>query len=397
MDSWLALLTDLFEAVPNFSEGRDPAVMRAIAGAASVPGVHALDAHGDLDHNRLVLSLAAVGPEQLAAGLLAAVAEAVERIDLRTHAGVHPRVGAADVVPIVPLDGTPLADCVEVAHALGERVWSELRVPVFYYGGAALRPETRRLAEIRGGALLPDLGGPRLHPSAGAVCIGARPPLVAFNVILPGATLDEGAAVARALRESSGGLHGLQALAFSLADGSVQLSMNLVDLDAAPPALAMEALRAVAADLRIEVGAQEVVGLCPARVALPAASGRVLEGRLAAAAASAAAGACRRRGGGERELLAARLESEATELAALAADPDALLAGAERAAALPRVLRAAGVVEAELDRLLNAAARGLRAAAPAGRHVERVAALDRWLGDDRPPTLPSPRGRGEEN
>jgi glutamate formiminotransferase len=353
--------------------------MEAIAAAASASHVHLLDSHGDPDHNRLVVTAAGTAPDDLADALLRAVSEAVRRIDLRTHGGVHPRVGAADVVPIVPLDGTPMVACVELARTLGERIWRELHVPVYLYGEAARRREAVRLASIRGGALEPDLGGPALHPSAGAVCVGARKPLVAYNVLLPGATRDDAAELARAVRASSGGLQGVQALAFVLGDGTAQLSMNLVDLDAAPPALVLEAVRRLAAELGIDFGGEEVVGLCPAPVATPAASSRLLEGRLAASAAKLAAAECRRRGSRELALLAERLDNEALELSALEATPEAMLAGAERAAALIRLLGAAGVDKPEISRLLRAAATGLRAAVPANLHADRVAALDRWL------------------
>jgi glutamate formiminotransferase len=359
--------------------------MEAIGAAAGAYGVHMLDSHGDADHNRFVLSLVSASPENLVAGLLAGVAEAVRRVDLRSHEGVHPRVGAADVVPIVPLDGTPMDLCSALARRLGERVWSELRLPVYYYGRAALRPEAARLASIRAGGIEPDLGGSVLHPSAGAVCIGSRPPLVAYNVLVPDATLEEVQALARSLRESSGGMRGVQALAFPLADGSVQLSMNLLDLEAVPPVRVLEGVRLLAADAGLQLGAEEVVGLCPARGASAAASGRLLEGRLAAVAARAAAARCRALGGSERELLASRLEAEAVELSALPVDPEAILAGAERAAALTRVVRAAGVEDEELERMLAAAARGLRAAVEGDRWRERVAALDAWLADGPPP------------
>ena len=353
--------------------------MEAIASAANRPGVHVLDSHGDPDHNRFVLTVASTSEQALTDGLLAAAAEAVHRIDLRTHVGVHPRVGAADVIPIVPLAGTDLGACSALAHALGRRLWSELRVPVYFYGAAALRPETVRLASIRSGGLEPDLGGPALSPSAGAVCVGARPLLVAYNVLLPGARLEEAQALARALRESSGGRRGVQALAFALRSGTAQLSMNLVDLETAPPPRLMEALRRMAAEAGLETGAEEVVGLCPARYASAAAGGRLLEGRLAAAGARAGAAACHSLGGSERDLVAGRLEAEAVELAALPAEPEAILAGAERAAAAIRVLRAAGALEDDAGVLLTAASSGFRAAVDADRWPERVAALDRWL------------------
>ena len=345
--------------------------------------MHVLDSHGDANHNRFVLTLASTSEETLLEGLLASIAEAVRRIDLRSHEGVHPRVGAADVVPIVPLDGTPMELCSALARRLGERVWSELRLPVYFYGRAALRPEAARLASIRAGGLEPDLGGPALHRSAGAVCIGSRELLVAYNVLVPDATLEEGQALARTVRESAGGLPGVQALAFPLNSGTVQLSMNLFDLQAAPPVRVLEGVRLLAAQAGLEVGAEEVVGLCPAPHATAAASGRLLEGRLGAAAARAGAARCRKLGGRERELVAARLESEAVELAGLSVEPEVILAGAERTAALIRVLGAAGVRDAGLQRMLSAAARGLRAAVDGDRWKERIAALDSWLGGDQ--------------
>jgi len=351
--------------------------MEAIGAAAAARGMHVLDSHADPDHNRFVLSLAATSPE----GLLAAIAEAVHRIDLRAHAGVHPRVGAADVVPIVPLDGTSIEACTSLAHALGRRIWSELGVPVYFYGPAALRPEAARLAAIRAGGLDPDLGGPLLHPSAGAVCVGARLPLVAYNVLLPGASREEALDFARGVRESSGGLRGVQALAFALASGTAQLSMNLVDLETAPPQRVLEGVRLLAAQAGLELGPEEVVGLCPARFATPAAAGRLLEGRLAAAGGKAGATACRALGGAERELVASRLDGEALELAGLTVDAEAILAGAERSVALVKVLRAAGVYAPEAERMLAAAARGWRAAVAEPTWPERVAALDRWLAE----------------
>jgi len=185
----------LFESVPNFSEGRRPKVISAIADAAA-SGAHLLDVHPDPDHHRTVVSIAASRP-RLLEGLLAAVGAAVERIDLRAHEGVHPRVGAADVVPIVPLGQSTLADARELAREVGLRIWSDLHVPVYWYG------EQRSLADIRAGRANPDLGGPDLHPTAGAVCVGARLTLVAFNVLLPDMDVAEARALARSLREYS--------------------------------------------------------------------------------------------------------------------------------------------------------------------------------------------------
>jgi glutamate formiminotransferase len=364
---------DVFESVPNFSEGRDQGVIAAIASATSP--AHLLDLDPDPDHNRVVVSLAASG-SGLVGALVAAVAAAVERIDLTQHRGVHPRVGAADVVPIVPLGGTSLEACSRLARTLGQRIWDELHVPVFFYGYG----QRWTLADVRGGRARPDLGGPELHPTAGAVCVGARPLLVAFNVILRGMTLDEARALARSLRESSGGMRGVQALVFELPKGRLQLSMNLFRPAETPPA-------AVIAELeRRGVAFQErqLVGLCPAVAADAASAGRVLEARLAAAAAREAARRCRDRGGDEHQALAGRLEREAADLTGLGVDQQVLLAGAERAAALAPVMRAAGVLDAELQAMTVIAARGLSAAlTPATRaaYEMRAGALDRRLGN----------------
>ena len=362
---------ELFESVPNFSEGRRREVIDAIASRASAAFV--LDTDADPDHNRAVVSLAGFRA-RVVKGLLGAIGEAVERIDVREHHGVHPRVGAADVVPIIPLGETSLDVCRDLARELGERVWSQLKVPVHFYGHG----EGKTLADIRAGRARPDVGGPDLHPTAGAVCVGARRTLVAFNVILYGYDLIAARALARAMRESADGLRGVQALAFELAGDRVQLSMNLFRVDETTPSDVIAELerRGVA------MGAQQVVGLCPAAVATPAADRRLLEGRLASAAASAGAERAGERGGEELTALAARMRREAEELALLAADQDAVLAGAERAAALIRVLHAASITDGEVDAMLDAAARGLRrAVTPATESIyrARIGALDAWL------------------
>jgi glutamate formiminotransferase len=360
----------LFESVPNFSEGRRSDVIGAIAGAAA-GHAHVLDVDADPDHHRVVVSLAAQR-EGLIMALMAAVSVAVDQIDVRAHEGVHPRVGGADVVPIVPLGHSTLDEARDVAREVGERIWSELRVPVHWYG------EHRSLADIRARRAKPDLGGPALHPTSGAVSVGARLALVAFNVLLPSMDMVQARALARSIRESQGGMRGVQALVFQLPGGRVQLSMNLFRVDETPPA-------AVVAELTrrgIDVGAQELVGLCPAAAASESMAGRLLEARLAAAAARAAALRCRERGDEERVALAVRLEREADELTALGVDQQTVLAGAERAAALVPVLRAAQVLDGELELMLGAASRGMRAAvspATSAVYVDRVAALDRRL------------------
>lgn len=359
---------ELFESVPNFSEGRSREVIDAIAARAQEAFV--LDTDPDPDHNRMVLSIAGVRA-RLVASLMGAIGEAVERIDLHEHHGVHPRVGAADVVPIIPLSGANLDTCREVAREVGERVWAELGVPVYFYGHG----EGKTLADIRAGRARPDVGGPDLHPTAGAVCIGARRALVAFNVILYGYDLVAARALARAIRESGDGLRGVQALAFQLPGDRVQLSMNLFRVDETAPS-------GVIAELErrgVAMGAEQVVGLCPAAAASPAADGRLLEGRLAGAAAGAGAVIAAERGGDELTALAARMRREAGQMAALAADQDAILGGAERAAAMVRVLHAADIEDGELDAMLDAAARGLRrAVAPATESIyrARIDALD---------------------
>jgi glutamate formiminotransferase / 5-formyltetrahydrofolate cyclo-ligase len=363
----------LFESVPNFSEGRDDGTVAAIAAAAR--RAHALDVDADPDHNRAVISLAGFGPG-LVEGLAASVQVAIERIDVRQHRGVHPRVGAADVVPIVPLGATPLTLCRELAHQVGERIWEQLRVPVYFYG------EGQSLADIRSGRGRLDLGGPALHPTAGAVCVGARQKLVAFNVILADIDVSAARALAGSLREVAGGMRGVQALVFELGGGRVQLSMNLFRLDETTP-------KAVVAELErrgVAISSQHVVGLCPAAAANPAAAGRLLEGRLAASAARAGADRCLEQGGDEHVALARRLRQESEGLAALGIDQGELLAGAERAAALGPVLRAAGVLDGELEAMLGAAATGLREALTSetrSAHQARLAALDRRLGSPK--------------
>ena len=369
---------DLFESVPNFSEGRRPEVIAEIAGAAA--HTHVLDIDADADHNRVVVSLAGPGANIVDA-LAASIQVAAQRIHLREHSGVHPRVGAADVIPIVPLGEASLAAARELSQGLGKRIWAELRIPVFFYGYG----EKHTLADIRAGRVRPNLGGPELHPSAGAVCVGARPLLVAFNVLLPGLELRAARALARSLRESAGGMRGVQALVFELPRGvvaareRVQLSLNLFRLDETPPS-------AVIAELvrrGVNVGPQQVIGLCPAAFRTEAAAGRLLEARLAAAAARSGATLSAALADEEHTRLGVRLEAEAEELARTGIDQGELLAGAERAAALTPVLRAAGVLSSELEAMLEEAARGLRSALDGdtlSRHKARIDALDRRLG-----------------
>lgn len=277
----------VLESVPNVSEGRDASVVAAIAEAFSGAGARVLDTHVDGDHNRAVITLIADdrGVEE---GLVAGIDETRRRVDLRKHEGVHPRVGAADVVPVVPLGAADLGRAVAVALAVGARVGEELRLPVFLYGeiGDGRRPAFFRRGgpgelqrRVDGGELEPAFGPRRLDPAAGAVLLGVRAPLVAFNLELRG-TLAVARDVAAAVRESSGGLPGVQALGLRLGPGRIQVSTNVVDVDATPPHAMVERIVAEAAARGAEVGHGELVGLLPARCVAAAARAEGIENPL---------------------------------------------------------------------------------------------------------------------
>ena len=266
----------LIECVPNFSEGRDPTVVARIRDAiAGVNGVYVLDCSSDASHNRSVITFVA-SPSVIAEGTFAGILAARDHIDMRDHTGVHPRIGAADVVPFVPLDHSTMAEGVEVAVRLGERVGAELDIPVYLYGEAARTPERRRLAHVRRGQLeglrdaivadpsrAPDFGPLRTHPTFGAVAIGARPVLVAFNVHIGDlSAMPVAREVARAVRESSGGLAGVRALALEVA-GQAQVSMNLVDLTTTTVQAEYHAVEREAARRGASVTWSELVGLVP--------------------------------------------------------------------------------------------------------------------------------------
>ncbi len=264
-----------FECIPNFSEGRRTEVLARIRQAAQGAGVQILDFEADADHNRAVLTLAGD-----AAPLLSAVQRtlqvAVDAIDLNLHRGTHPRIGAVDVVPFVPLGDTPMAEAVSLAHCLGAWAGSTLGLPVFFYEEAAVRADRRNLADVRRGqfeALArrlaqhpPDAGPPAPHPQAGAIAIGARRPLIAFNVYLNTDELAIARAVARAVRASSGGLAGVKALAMDTRSrGQVQVSMNLVDYPTTPLPAVLERVRAEARARGADIASTELVGLMPSR------------------------------------------------------------------------------------------------------------------------------------
>jgi len=294
----------LVECVPNFSEGRRLEVVRALEQAiASVEGVAVLDTHWDPDYHRCVITFAGE-PQAVARAAFLGVAEAVRRIDLREHRGSHPRIGAADVVPLVPLRGITLAELVPIARALGERIWRELGVPVFLYGEAASSPERRELSFVRRGnfeglpramqdnpSRWPDFGPPRVHPTAGATAVGVRPPLIAYNVDLDTHDLEIARAVARRVRESGGGLPGVRAIGVKLASGHTQVSMNLLDYRTTPLHRVLERVKEEAERLGARVTGSEIVGLVPEEALCQCAEhylglrafgpGKVLERRLA--------------------------------------------------------------------------------------------------------------------
>ena len=287
----------LLESVPNVSEGCDPVVIEAVADAFAERG-RVLNVHSDPEHHRSVYTIVAEESE-LTPALFAGIARAAALIDLREHVGIHPRVGAADVVPIVPLVGSQMGRAREVAIELGERVGGELGLPVFLYGENAdgVRPAFFRKGgpaelqrRIDSGELRPSFGPPTLDPRAGAVLIGARPLLIAFNVELRRGGFEDAQAIAAAVRASSGGIPGVQALGLLLpTSGKVQVSINVIDTEQAPLADVVARVREAAAERWVEVGASELVGLLPeGAVADPALLGldaltdeHVLERRIA--------------------------------------------------------------------------------------------------------------------
>lgn len=267
----------LVECVPNFSEGRDVAKIDAIAETVrSVPDVVLLDREADADHNRSVLTF--VGPPAAVAdAAFRAVEKAVALIDLTKHQGAHPRIGAADVVPFIPIEGMTLEDCVKLAERVGNEIWNKLKVPVYFYEAAAKRPERVNLENIRRGqfeALLaematvpdrmPDCGEPVCHPTAGAVVVGARKFLIAYNINL--GTTDVGIAkrIAKTIRFSSGGFRYVKSMGVTLASRNLaQVSINLTDFEQTPIHLVFETVRREAERYGVPVVGSEIVGLIP--------------------------------------------------------------------------------------------------------------------------------------
>ena len=275
----------LIECVPNFSEGRRPEVVEAIRAAiAGVAGAHVLDASADASHNRCVITF--VAPiDVVADAAFAGIREAHARIDLTSHSGEHPRMGATDVVPFIPLEGATMEDCIALARQLGERVGRELRIPVFLYERAATRTDRENLADVRRGEFegirddigttpqrTPDFGPSAVHPTAGAVAIGARPFLVAYNVYLgPASNMPVAKDVAKAVRGSSGGLRYVKAMGFEV-DGQAQVSMNLVDTEKTPLHRVFDVVKMEAEAQGVSPTWSEIVGLVPERALFEAAA-----------------------------------------------------------------------------------------------------------------------------
>jgi glutamate formiminotransferase len=268
------------ECVPNFSEGRDAAKVDAIVDAiARGSGVAVLGKTMDADHNRSVITFAG-NPESVAEAAVRAAAKASELIDLNSHQGVHPRIGATDVVPFVPVEGVTMEECVHLACTVAEEIWSRCGIPAYLYEEAARRPERKRLENIRRGEFeqlrhvsatdpnrRPDVGGPELHPTAGATVVGARQFLIAYNVNLASADLSAAKEIARSIRTSSGGFPHVKALGLPLERrGQVQVSMNLTDFHRTPLHIVYEAIREKADAHGIEIAGSEIIGLIPKAV-----------------------------------------------------------------------------------------------------------------------------------
>ena len=267
----------LVECVPNFSEGRDASVIDAIVRAIqTVAGILLLDRTSDADHNRSVITMAGP-PDAALEAALRAVGKAAELIDLRKHKGEHPRIGATDVLPFVPARDITLEECAALAHRAGREIWQRYKIPVFFYEAAALRPDRRNLERVRKGRFegllddiqinpdrAPDIGDARLHPSAGAVAVGARKFLIAFNINLATSDLNVAREIAKTIRASSGGLPCVKALGIDLrAQGLTQVSMNLTDFEQTPMRRVFDMVKAEAGRHDVKIAGSELIGLVP--------------------------------------------------------------------------------------------------------------------------------------
>jgi glutamate formiminotransferase len=262
------------ECVPNFSEGTDARVIEAIVAAMHVEGVHLLDWSMDADHNRSVVTIAG-SPGAVVESAVRGAGKAAELIDLTKQQGVHPRIGAADVIPFVPISGIKLEQCALLARQAGLEIWRRFGVPVFFYEAAAARPDRANLEEVRRGQFeglrdavnkepsrRPDLGGPGLHPTAGACAVGARKFLIAYNVYFNGGDMAMVRAIAREVRAASGGLKGVKALGV-MARGRPQLTMNITDFTVIPISQVFRAVSTLAQRYQAVPVEGEVIGLLP--------------------------------------------------------------------------------------------------------------------------------------
>src|SRR5438552_12748793 len=296
-------MSTLVECVPNFSEGRDKARVDAIVDAMKMDGVYLLDREMDADHNRCVITL--VGErEAIQEAAIRGVGKAAELIDLNQHQGAHPRLGAADVIPFIPVEGVSIEDCVTMARHVGEQIWKRHHIPVYLYEAAAASPERQNLENIRRGQFegirdeiatnpgrKPDFGEARLHPTAGACVVGARKFLIAYNIFLNTPDVDVAKKIAKAVRFSTGGLRFVKAAGF-LVRGQAQVSMNLTDFEQTPIHRVFELVRREAERYGVAPASSEIVGLVPKRALEQAAewflqvehfdSSLILENRLSA-------------------------------------------------------------------------------------------------------------------
>lgn len=293
----------LIECVPNFSEGRDKAKVDAIVEAMKIDGVYLLDREMDSDHNRCVITIVG-NRDAIAEAAIRGVGKAAELIDLTKHQGAHPRMGASDVIPFIPIEGVSLEDCVQIARHVGQEIWKRYKIPIYFYEAAATSPERTNLENIRRGqfegirdeiatnpARKPDVGEPKVHPTAGATVVGARKFLIAYNVFLNTADVDIAKKIAKAVRFSNGGMRFVKGAGFPVR-GLAQVSMNLTDFEQTPIARVFEFVKREAARYGVMPASSEIVGLIPKKALEDAAewflqvenfdSSLILENRLSA-------------------------------------------------------------------------------------------------------------------
>src|SRR6204780_4677651 len=299
---FFSLMSTLVECVPNFSEGREKSKVDPIVDAMKIPGVYLLDRESDADHNRSVITLVGEG-EAIQEAAIRGVGKAAEIIDLNTHTGAHPRMGASDVIPFIPIEGVTIEDCVAMARHVGAEIWKRFQIPVYLYEAAAATPERQNLENIRRGqfegiradiatnpARKPDFGDPRVHPTAGATVVGARKFLIAYNVFLNTADVEVAKKIAKAVRFSNGGMRFVKGAGF-LVRGLAQVSMNLTDFEQTPVHRVFEMVKREAARYGVVPLSSEIVGLIPKKALEQAAewflqvenfdSSLILENRLA--------------------------------------------------------------------------------------------------------------------